>query len=222
MLLLAINTAHKNGSITLAQADPNSFHVLETAPIDGGAFSAQLVPRIAQLLAAHNLNKTSIDAYIACVGPGSFTGLRIGLAGVKGLAEVLPRPIVAVSALEALAASAPADAGADLLPLLDAGRSEFYVGKYRREAGTLTRVSESLRTPDELKDLLRQGSTAIASQPNVAEFVRAAGCNLVAVAETSSANIAQVGWRKLLANLTVSADALDANYLRRDDALFAK
>ncbi|MEO5935832.1 MAG: tRNA (adenosine(37)-N6)-threonylcarbamoyltransferase complex dimerization subunit type 1 TsaB [Terriglobales bacterium] len=237
MLILALDTAHKNGSITLAQTDNHSFNLLQTLPVDGGAFSAQLVPRIAQLLGDNGFNKSAIDAYVACVGPGSFTGLRIGLSGIKGLAEVLPRPIAAVSSLEALAAagfatdaqpSSPSDSlqnapGPDiLLALLDAGRSEFYAGQYRRDGHHLIGISEALCTPDELKELLKQGTTSVASQPAVADFVRAAGANCTTVPEIDSARIAEVGWRKLLAGDTISADALDANYLRRDDSLFAK
>jgi tRNA threonylcarbamoyladenosine biosynthesis protein TsaB len=221
MLILAIDTAHKNGSITLAQADNSTFKVLQTLPVDGGAFSAQLVPRIAQALKENQLRKTDMDAYVACIGPGSFTGLRIGLAGVKGLAEVLPRPIAAVSSLEALAASAPGSAE-NLLAVLDAGRSEFYAGEYRRSGHALTRVSESLCTPDELTMLLQRGSAVIASQPHIAEFVRSAGAEVTTVPEVDSAQIAEVGWRKLLEGETISPDALDANYLRRDDSLFSK
>lgn len=222
MLILAIDTAHKNGSIALAQADNAACKVLQTLSIDGGAFSAQLIPRIAQALSAHNLNKSAIDAYVACVGPGSFTGLRIGLSGIKGLAEVMPRPIAAVSSLEALAATAPSNASERLLALLDAGRSEFYAGEYRRQGSELIRESEALCTSDELKTLLKKGSTAVVSQPEVATFVRAAGAQVVTVPEVTSAVIAEVGWRKLVAHETISADALDANYLRRDGALFNK
>lgn len=222
MLILAIDTAHKNGSITLARADNSSFKVLQSVAIDGGAFSAQLVPRIAQVLADNGANKASIDAYVACVGPGSFTGLRIGLSGIKGLAEVLPRPIAAVSSLEALAASAPPDSAESLLALLDAGRSEFYAGEYRRNGQKLTRESEALCTAAELEALLKKGATVIAAQAAVADFVAAAGAKCITVPEVGSARIAEVGWRKLLAGDTVSADALDANYLRRDDALFSK
>jgi len=222
MLLLAIDTAHKNGSIALAQADNARFQLLQMLPVEGGAFSAQLVPRIAQTLAENRFEKTAIDAYIACVGPGSFTGLRIGLSGIKGLAEVLPRPIVPVSSLEALAASAPQGFPNGLLAVLDAGRSEFYVGEYRRVGERVEPISESLCTSEGLSALLRKGSTAVASQSAVVDFVRAAGANVIRVSETTSAEIAAVGWRKLIAGETIAADALDANYLRRDTALFAK
>jgi tRNA threonylcarbamoyladenosine biosynthesis protein TsaB len=221
MLILAIDTAHKNGSVTLAEADNDSFRPVQTLAIDGGAFSAQLVPRIAQILSKNGFEKNALDAYAACIGPGSFTGLRIGLAGVKGLAEVLPLPIAAVSSLEALAASAPAYSE-NLLAVLDAGRSEFYAGEYRRSGHALIRVSESLCTADELTTLLKKGSAVIASQPAVAEFVRSAGMDVTTVSEVDSAQIAAVGWRKLLVGETVSPDALDANYLRRDDSLFRK
>ena len=221
MLILAIDTAHKNGSITLAEADDHSCKILQTLAIDGGAFSAQLVPRIAQALAENNRKKTDLDAYVACVGPGSFTGLRIGLSGIKGLCEVLPRPIAGVSSLEALAAAAPGQEES-LLALLDAGRSEFYAGEYRRSGQTLIRISEALCTADELKPMLKQGSAVIASQPAVAEFAKGLGAHVITVPEIDSAQIAQVGWRKLLAGDTISADALDANYLRRDESLFAK
>jgi tRNA threonylcarbamoyladenosine biosynthesis protein TsaB len=221
MLILAIDTAHKNGSITLAEADNNSFQLVQTLAIDGGAFSAQLVPRIAQLLSNNGFEKNLLDAYAACIGPGSFTGLRIGLAGVKGLTEVLPRPIAAVSSLEALAASASGSTE-NLLAVLDAGRSEFYAGEYRRSGHALTRIAESLCTADELTTLMKKGSAVVASQPAVAEFVAKAGANVITVPEVDSAQIAKVGWRKLLAGDTISPDALDANYLRRDDSLFTK
>lgn len=222
MLILAIDTAHKNGSIALARASaPSSFEVIATTPIEGGAFSAQLVPRIAQLLREHDLDKTSIDAYAACVGPGSFTGLRIGLSGIKGLSEVLPRPIAAVSSLEALAAAA--DVEGPVLALLDAGRGEFYAGHYQRNGARFIRKYEALYTAPELQVALKSAVLAICSQSNVAEAVRAAGhINAKLVSETTSADIARLGAHKLLAGDTVTADALDANYLRRDDALFAK
>jgi tRNA threonylcarbamoyladenosine biosynthesis protein TsaB len=224
MLILAIDTAHKNGSLTLAQADDHTFHPLQTVAIDGGAFSAQLIPRLADVLAANNFSKTDISAYVACVGPGSFTGLRIGLSGIKGLAEVLPRPIAAVSSLEALAAAAPAD-HPHLTALLDAGRSEFYVGEYRRETNDsvqLIRIGEALCTAEELRARLQQGTTVVVSQASLADFARSAGAKVIELPEVDSVQIAKVGWQKLLAGDTISADALDANYLRRDDALFAR
>ena len=79
--------------------------VLEVVPLAGGAFSAQLVPQTAALLEKHGYGKSDLGAFAVVTGPGSFTGLRVGLAAVKGLADALQKPIVAVSLLEAVACS---------------------------------------------------------------------------------------------------------------------
>ena len=77
--------------------------VLEVVPLTGGAFSAQLVPQIAALLEKHGHSKSDLGAFAVASGPGSFTGLRVGLAAIKALAEALQKPIVAISLLEAVA-----------------------------------------------------------------------------------------------------------------------
>src|SRR4051794_39055188 len=101
MLLLVTDTSGKNGSVALARAsesaEPSEVQVIETVPLAGGTFSAQLVPQIAAMLAKHEFRKTDLDALVVVSGPGSFTGLRVGLAAIKGLAEILNKPIVPVS-----------------------------------------------------------------------------------------------------------------------------
>ncbi len=105
MLLLAIDTSGKQGSIALAlqETEPASdeIEVIEIAPLLGGTFSAELIPQISELLSRNGLTKNEISAFAVASGPGSFTGLRIGLAAAKALAEVLQKPIAAVSLLEA-------------------------------------------------------------------------------------------------------------------------
>src|SRR5579859_2209363 len=109
MLILAIDTSGKQGSVALARAEANKFDLIASTAVEGGTFSAQLVPQIAKLLASQDLKKEQIDLFAAASGPGSFTGLRVGLAAIKALAEVLKKPIVTVSLLQALAASALAE-----------------------------------------------------------------------------------------------------------------
>src|ERR1700694_3842217 len=111
MLLLVTDTSGKQGSVALARGeerDGNEVEVNEVAFLAGGMFSAQLVPQIAALLAKHRLSKADIDAFIVVSGPGSFTGLRVGLAAIKALAEILKKPIAAISLLEAVAWSSKA------------------------------------------------------------------------------------------------------------------
>src|SRR5271170_7612083 len=137
MLLLAIDTSGKQGSIALARAgepvaDGGDFEVIEIAPLLGGTFSAQLVPQIAELLSSNGFVRSDIGAFAVASGPGSFTGLRIGLAAVKALAEVLGKPIAAVSLLEVCVVGSGLQG--KVMAALDAGRGEVYVGEYELQA----------------------------------------------------------------------------------------
>src|ERR1700719_4574536 len=128
MLVLGVDTSGKNGSIALVQFEQENSRTLEVVSLEGGTFSAQLVPQISELLQRHRLTKRNIDAFAVVSGPGSFTGLRVGLAAIKALAEILQKPIAAVSLLEAV--SRAAEKKGEVLAALDAGRGEIYVAEY--------------------------------------------------------------------------------------------
>src|SRR5215813_8457780 len=220
MPVLGIDTSGKSGGITLAEGDSESLRVLETAAIAGGTFSAQLVPTLAALLENHRFAAKDIGGFAVASGPGSFTGLRVGLSAVKGLAEVLGKPNAAVSVLETLATLAPESGSVAVA--LDAGRKEVFWGLYQLSGGTATRVAEELLSQSEFVRQLRDGSArlVITSDVSLAELAATAGANarLRVVERQGSELIARVGLRKLLAGETVSVDALDANYIRRSDA----
>src|SRR6516165_8548989 len=103
MLLLATDTSGAHGSIALADCESGKDPaILELVPLTAGAFSAQLVPEIAALLKKQGFTRNQLGAFAVASGPGSFTGLRVGLAAIKAFAEVLGKPIAAVSLLEAV------------------------------------------------------------------------------------------------------------------------
>lgn len=216
MLLIAIDTSWKDGSIALARGDARQFELLEAVPLVGGTFSAQLVPQIAGLLARHQLRKEDLDGFAAVSGPGSFTGLRVGLAAIKGLAEILKKPIAAVSVLEAIAAAGSATGR--VTAALDAGRAEVYVGRYDVQPGHATLLGESLVTQEEFLAALQPDAQVVTPDERITELVRARGFAVMTVDRPRSEAIARLGLRKILAGQTVSGDALDANYLRRSDA----
>ncbi len=226
MLILAVDTSGKSGGITLAEGDKKSFHALESSPIAGGTFSAQLVPAIASLLERHSVAAKDIGGFAVASGPGSFTGLRVGLSGVKGLAEVLGTPIATVSLLEALA-SLSRKSGR-VVAALDAGRSEVFFGLYEvSAAGEASKISERLLARSEFLQQLNDGSLqgAITSDAALAQLAAAAPSKvqIQVVERPGSETIARLGLKKLLAGQTISVDALDANYLRSSDAeLFFK
>ena len=129
MLLLVADTSGRNGNVALARAgdgDPHDVQVIEVASLAGGMFSAQLVPQIAALLEKHGFGKGDIGGFVVVSGPGSFTGLRVGLAAIKALAEILQKPIAAVSLLE-LVATVSCVQG-KVAAVLDGGRGEVFFG----------------------------------------------------------------------------------------------
>ncbi len=220
MLILAIDTAGANGSVALLR----DAVTLELVPLAGRTYSAQLMPQISALLTRHSLPAGAVDAYAAVSGPGSFTGLRVGLSTVKALAEVTQKPIVAVSLLEALAASSPA--AGQVITVLDAMRSEVYIGEYALREGALPKVLREVLMPIQefAAELQVSGPLpVITSDESVAAFLRARGQAVHMVARPQSDLIGRLGFLKFTAGHVTSPEALDANYIRRSDAeIFSK
>jgi tRNA threonylcarbamoyladenosine biosynthesis protein TsaB len=213
MLLLAADTSGKHGTIALARCGPDEVcTVIEVVPLEGGTFSAQLVPQIAQLLAKHGFIKTDIGGFAVVSGPGSFTGVRVGLAAIKALAEVLGKPTAAVSLLEAIALSSGVQGR--VIAVLDAGRSEVYAGEYEVQGNDATLVGERLLDRTELLKSAKV-SLIVTADHILADAVRAAGLQAEEIELPQSDMIARLGWQKILAGKITSPEELDANYIRR-------
>jgi tRNA threonylcarbamoyladenosine biosynthesis protein TsaB len=229
MLILSIDTSGKSGGVTLAQGDAASFKVIASAPIAGGTFSAQLVPTVAALLDRHGFAVKDLNGFAVASGPGSFTGLRIGLSAIKGLAEILRKPIATVSLLEALASSRNPDSptpgsanrSGEVAAILDASRGEFFLGVYQLSDDRSSKaLREALCSKTELLDELQsqRPQQIITCDEVVSKMLTALHIAHEMVARPDSATVARLGLRKLLAGETVAAESLDANYLRRSDA----
>jgi tRNA threonylcarbamoyladenosine biosynthesis protein TsaB len=138
MRILGIDTATSCGGIGLIDDDgivaEYAFHREETP-------SAQLVPAIKTLLEESQLDLGGIDGMAISLGPGSFTGLRVGLSAVKGLALATEKPVAGVATLDALAAQLPPTT-AQICPLVDARKGEVYTALYKqREGGRVEQLS---------------------------------------------------------------------------------
>jgi tRNA threonylcarbamoyladenosine biosynthesis protein TsaB len=223
MVILVTDTSGKQGRVALARAgerDRNDVQVIEEATLAGGMFSAQLVPQIAALLAKHHFSKADIDAFIVVSGPGSFTGLRVGLAAIKALAEILKKPIVPVSLLEVVAIQSRVQG--KIVALLDAGRGDTYFGAYEIAGESVQVLREQLMSKAEFLSAA-PGSTVITPAPTWAAVARETGLSVVQVEPPSAEGIARLGLRKLQVGETVSPEQLEANYMRRSDAeMFVK
>ncbi len=220
LLLLAIETSGRTPNVALQRGD----ELLGEATGRPGRRGAEsLLPCIDQVLARAGVALDQLDAFAISIGPGSFTGLRVGLATLKGLAFGSDRPAVAVSTLAALALAA----GPDELPvvaLLDARRGEVYAAGHRVGDGCVEAwgPQERVYLPEELAEQLT-GPCRIAG-----EGVDWVGDAIVAAAraevralpglEPRAQQIAVLGARALAAGLGVAADGLVPRYVRRAEA----
>ena len=224
MLLLVIDTSGKHGSIGLARAEErplDGIEVIDEVPLTGGTFSAQLVPQIAGLLEKHSFRKNQIDAFIVVSGPGSFTGLRVGLAAIKALAEILQKPIVPVSLLEVVAVAAARQG--KVLAVLDAGRGEVFAGEYEAGNQSTHMIREQLLPKHELLASVIGGFVLATPDAALAAAIEQNGMSVITVEKCCTATIARLGLQKLRAGKTVTPEQLEANYIRRTDAeIFAK
>jgi tRNA threonylcarbamoyladenosine biosynthesis protein TsaB len=218
MLIVSVDTSGRKGSIALCHGDGSSFEVLQLTSLEGGTYSAQLMPRIAEALQQNHLTKTEVDGFVVVSGPGSFTGLRVGLATVKGLCEVLQKPLAVVSMLEAVAIS-HGRVGNTATAVLDAGRGELYIGEYRLADQRAEPVREYIA---KLKAFAGETSDKhgeiLTPDAKVAEALRVTLPGVRLVAPVLADQIGRLGLHKLLRGETVDAATIDVNYIRRSDA----
>lgn len=219
MLILAVDTSGKNGSAALVRSERQRFRTLEIVSLEGGTFSAQLIPQISGLLTKHKLPKEDVDAFAVVSGPGSFTGLRVGLAAIKALAEILKKPIAAVSLLEAVAVAAGSDGR--ILAALDAGRSEIYCAEYEVAGSRAKLIDQELLTTGEFV-AAAANRKLVTTDAKIADLARENHVSVTQIASPNAEAIARIGFQKIEQSETVSPEALDANYIRRSDAEIMK
>ena len=150
MKILALDTSTMMASI--AVLDENRI-LGEYSLNQEETHSETLVPMVKELLESLNLKVSDMDLFVLATGPGSFTGLRIGAATLKGFAHLFNKPVVGVSTLEGLAFNLPYNK--TIVPMIDARRDRVYTGVYRFEDNQLRTLMEpDVMEIDELLDYL--------------------------------------------------------------------
>jgi len=228
MLLLAVDTSTQGGSLAVLR-DGQVAGVVSVSTDE--AYSTRLFRQLDFLLGELRLEMREMDVFAVAAGPGSFSGLRVGLAAVKGWAEVFHKPIVPVSGLEAVAAQAKLDAGL-IAAVMDARRGQVYAALFRREGKRLARESEErVCAPEEfLGELMRlpgnEGITVVSPVPEVIQnLLNTAGSDAVSifrnverVSPVLAPVIAELAFERAVRGEVTDALRLDANYIRRTDA----
>jgi tRNA threonylcarbamoyladenosine biosynthesis protein TsaB len=222
VLILGIDTSGREGSVALLRADGAQLLTLDMETLAGGQISEALLPTIAGLLARHNLPRTSLDLLAVASGPGSFTGLRVAIATVKGLAEPFATPVVAVSVLEAIALAAEVEG--KVIAAMDAQRSEVFFGEYIIESAGPEASHMQREAMASFGDFTATFAAAcpppaiFTSDEGLAERLRGAALDTHLLTRPTAEAFARIAHRKFLAGVRADVATLDANYLRRSDA----
>ena len=145
MVILAIDTASRSCSVAVVN---EKTVMAEINDVSGETHSRHLMAMVDQAVAMSVKRIAEIKGYAVTRGPGSFTGLRIGISTAKGLAEAAGRPLVGISSLEALAWQV-AQTEAVIIPMLDARRREVYTTRYTRVEAALKPLAEERALPPE-------------------------------------------------------------------------
>jgi tRNA threonylcarbamoyladenosine biosynthesis protein TsaB len=210
-LLLGIDTCGPSGSVALGRSSGQSVEILAQIDLEGRSYSSTLVAAIGDLLDRGGVTLREVGAIVVVNGPGSFTGVRVGLSAVKGIAEATQIPVIAVSRLEVLAAKAGVASAA-----IDAHRHEVFLrlglpGGQARELLAGVHEFAAIEPPparialcDESADLL-VGSTW-------------PGTELVRSPAPTAVDALQLCATRVTAREFVDLALLDGYYLRRSDA----
>lgn len=227
MLLLALDTCDSRGSLALLRDESViQLEVHETSE----DYSSWLLPAVQRVLRDSQVSLPELSAYAVAAGPGSFTGVRVGLTTVKAWSEVYGQPIAAVSRLEALGTYACSKTPF-LAAFVDAQRSQVFAGLYHRKEEALERVGdEAVISAGQFLDWVASQIGAqdrvewispdpqcLASTPQWGSRIERAETIRV-VAPVLAAAIGRVGARLVRENRLTDALSLDANYVRRSDA----
>jgi tRNA threonylcarbamoyl adenosine modification protein YeaZ/ribosomal-protein-alanine acetyltransferase len=211
MLLLAIDTCGPTGSVALGQLVRGELHVLGESILAERSYSVTLVASVCELLGLANMQLGLLHAMVAVNGPGSFTGVRVGLAAVKGLAESARIPVVAVSRLEVLAGKAEIASSA-----LDAHRHELFL----RLGGPDGQARELLAGAAELAGIKPPPARIAVCDDAAAAMLGLEwpATELVRTAAPTAADALRLCAARAAARYFVDLALLDGNYLRRSDA----
>jgi len=215
MLTLAVDTTAEFGSIALAD---ETGAVEEVLLHETNGFSASLFGQIEALLQRREIKLAQIDLFAGASGPGSFTGVRVGLAAIKGLAEVLQKPAAAISNLEALASFGTAPKRA---AIIDARRGEVYAALYDYSGRAI--IDETvIRFPAFLSMLHDQDfawvSTDFSPFASAILGTRFEHMPVITAPRALAGAIAQIARERLRTGEPCDPAAIEANYVRRSDA----
>ncbi len=218
--VLGIETATSQGGVAVAAGGEVLGELQVRNP---RSHSERLLPALETLLGAAGLEPASLAAIAVSIGPGSFTGLRIGVAAAKGLAFSLDIPLYGLSPLEVLAANA-GPAAATVCPVIDARRGEVFTALYRRRGSELVKSrKERIMAPEKLAASLPEGTVLCGAPPPALRSILSGKGSGIALAPAEAAYpraavVALRGMEALMECRAGEGPDLTPFYLRPSDA----
>jgi tRNA threonylcarbamoyladenosine biosynthesis protein TsaB len=226
VIVLAIDTCDSRGSVAVLRDGTLLHAVVHDTSED---YSSWLLPAVGRVLETSGLVPGGVDGYAVAAGPGSFTGVRVGLTTVKAWSEVYGKRIAAVSRLEAIAAQGVAGSS-HVAAFADARRGQMFGAVFQLKGQGLERLGEEMVIPPgkfiELAGELSKGGSiswvsidaAVLTTEENWKAREARGELIESISSALAPAIGRIGIRHLTAGRSTDALSLDANYVRRSDA----
>jgi tRNA threonylcarbamoyladenosine biosynthesis protein TsaB len=226
MKILAVDTASKSCSV--AVVDNTSVLALQTI-ISDQTHSRHLMVMIDKVINLSHIKPSDIDGFAVTTGPGTFTGLRIGISSVKGLAVALNKPVTCVSSLDVLAMQTACYSYL-ICPMMDARRGEVYCAHYRLtgcgfKTGMLTKeTDEKVFSPDKALENIHEPCMFVGEGASLYHKIiedKLGGMAFFASPNqntTCASTVAYLGLNQFKNNVFSHPEAIAPHYIRRSDA----
>ena len=216
MKILAIDTSSTVCSVAILENDK----LIDKNELnDGKTHSENLMPLLDELLKRNSLNIKNIEMLACCVGPGSFTGIRIGVSTIKPIAEILDIKIASVTSLETLARNIENEE--TIVSIIDSRNNQVYCGifdkNYNKKEDYLAEdISIVIDKLKKYNNIVCIGNGAILHKELLEKEIK--NCKFVENNNQSAENVGKIGYKKYLENNLESADTIVPIYLRKSQA----
>lgn len=216
MKILAIDTASSVCSVALLE---NDIVIDKNELNDGKTHSENLMPLLDELLKRNSLDIKEIEMLACSVGPGSFTGIRIGVATIKPIVEVLKVKVASVTSLETLAKNVANKE--TIVSLIDARNNQVYCGIFdknynKKEEYLADDINEVIKNIVKYNDIIFVGNGAVLHKELLENSIP--NCEFAEENNQSAVNVGKIAYKKYLENNLESADTIMPIYLRKSQA----
>lgn len=222
MWILSIDTALANGNIALAENGEVKHEIVLGNDV---RHSSRVLEAVDGLLTEAGMALTALDGLAVTVGPGSFTGLRIGMSTVKGLAMALNKPVAGICVLETLAHQADYASGLPVMVMVDGSKQEVFTRSYRFSDGALISITDYDNPGYQAAaDAVTERTVLIGNGvPLVEPFLSEDARKSVLIAPTETwlpinVTLARLAYDRFAAGQVMDGGAVTPNYIRKSDA----